>query len=431
MSLQKETNRTSTPLTNREYVKKDGVYIKQFPPLGETIRQIYLEASNSSNNLWVVSDKIRNTREIQGVSCETGGIFAQDHTFEVVKNYPKALGAKAVWDVATHTGEIASAVCVPSTQTRHLAHAAQQLISRKTFNPSVMYSDTWPNKSEFWESIMPGLEGRLGLFHYEKRILKTLRKKHIDYHDAVGDLLFAVYTYDEQDYEKLLVAMKKGTLSSNGKPFTDKQIDDLKGTKQFRDRHGKYLRKRLRSPETMRQAIDNWFCTYKVTASPGSRPGRGRLDPLHKVPLFNHETKDAVENCKDKAEFLTDPLPIEKMYDRIAPSPNSKHGLSEHLSRRGESKLEAFHDRFAHFANSGMRDSLADCLNLSGTARYNLAIRHKRSLMLSSVEAGAQVDRTHIPAAWERVPPYYNHSELGYVNRMARAVGLPPPFPNA
>jgi len=327
LSLQKETNQTSTPPTNHEYVKKDGVHIEQFPPLGESIRQIYLQASNSLNNLWVVSNKIRNTREIQGVSSETGGTFAQYHMFEVVKNYPKALGAKAGWGVATHTGEIATAVCVPFTQTRHLAHAAQQLISRKSFNPSVMHSDTWPNKSEFWESTMPGLEGRLGLFHYEKRILKTLRKKHIDCHDAVGDLLFAVYAYDEQDYEKLLVAMKKGTLPSNGKSFTDQEIDDLKGTKQFRDRYGKYLRKRLRLPETMRQAIDNWFCRYKVTVSPGSRPGRGRLDPLHKVPLFKHETKVAVKNCKEKAEFLSDPLPIEKMYDRIAPSPNSKYDI--------------------------------------------------------------------------------------------------------
>ncbi len=181
----------------------------------------------------------------------------------------------------------------------------------------------------------------------------------------------------------------------------------------------------------MRQALDDWFCKYKVTASPGSRPACGRLDPIHQVPLFTHETKDAIENCKDKAHFIADPLPLEKMYDQIAPSPISKHGLPEYLSRRGESKLEAFHDRFAHFANSGMRDSLADCLNLSGTARYNLAIRHKRSLMLSTVAAGAQVDRKNIPSAWEKVTPYYNHSELGYVNNMARAIGLIPPFPNA
>ena len=69
------------------------------------------------------------------------------------------------------------------------------------------------------------------------------------------------------------------------------------------------------------------------------------------------------------------------MYDKILPNPNSKHGLTEYLSKRGESKLESFHDRQANFANSGMRNSLADNLNLMGTARCNLAICHKRGLI--------------------------------------------------
>ncbi len=51
--------------------------------------------------------------------------------------------------------------------------------------------------------------------------------------------------------------------------------------------------------------------------------------------------------------------------------------------------------------------------------------------MLLTVAAGAQVDRKNIPAAWEKIPPHYNHSELGHVNNMARAIGLTPPFPNA
>jgi len=99
--------------------------------------------------------------------------------------------------------------------------------------------------------------------------------------------------------------------------------------------------------------------------------------------LFTADTKAAVDNCKDKARYLSDPLPLEKMYDKILPNPNSTHQLTEYLSLRGESKLEAFHDRFAHFANCGMRASLADNLNLAGTARYNLFIRHKRSMTSS------------------------------------------------
>jgi hypothetical protein len=114
------------------------------------------------------------------------------------------------------------------------------------------------------------------------------------------------------------------------------------------------------------------------------------------------------------------------MYDEIPPHPNSKHGLTEYLSKRGESKLESFHDRLTHFANSGMRNSLADNLCLAGTARWNLNIRHKRGLISLAVN-----QRKAIPAAWEKTVAFYNHSELWYVNWLADAVKVTPPFPNA
>jgi hypothetical protein len=91
---------------------------------------MYDEAASSSSNYWAISDYERHTREIQSVSCH-GGIFAQDHTFEVVKNYPSSIGAVAVWDVAIDTGEIATAVLVPTTQTKHFSHAVIQLLYPK------------------------------------------------------------------------------------------------------------------------------------------------------------------------------------------------------------------------------------------------------------------------------------------------------------
>jgi hypothetical protein len=98
-----------------------------------------------------------------------------------------------------------------------------------------MYSDTWPNKRDYWESVFPGIEGLLGLFHFEKRIVSTLRKKHIDYIEALTDLLSALYTYCSQDYEKLLSVLKDGTLSPTGKKYSVEEIHDLEGTKLFRD----------------------------------------------------------------------------------------------------------------------------------------------------------------------------------------------------
>jgi hypothetical protein len=107
------------------YVDKDGYYITSYPPLGDTIRDLYDEASNTNHNSWCISDHNRHTREMQGVQCNL--IFEQDHTHEVTKNYfyKRKLGAEALRDA--ETGKIASAILVPSTKTIHFLHAARQL----------------------------------------------------------------------------------------------------------------------------------------------------------------------------------------------------------------------------------------------------------------------------------------------------------------
>ena len=116
----------------------------------------------------------------------------------------------------------------------------------------------------------------------------------------------------------------------------------------------------------------------------------------------------------------------------MLPNPNSSHQLTEFLSKRGESKLEAFHDRLAHFANCGMRNSLADNLNLAGAARFNISIRHKRSLVTTENPSEKQLlDRKSMPATWERIVPCFNHSELWHANNMAKSVGSEHPFPHA
>jgi len=75
-----------------------------------------------------------------------------------------------------------------------------------------------------------------------------------------------------------------------------------------------------------------------------------------------------------------------------------------------------------------MRESLADNLNLAGTARHNLSMCHAR-LLTSRYQN--PTDRKKMPAAWEDVVPFFNHSELWYVNQMAKTVGCAYPFPHA
>jgi hypothetical protein len=67
-----------------------------------------------------------------------------------------------------------------------------------------------------------------------------------------------------------------------------------------------------------------------------------------------------------------------------------------------------------------MRESLADNLNLTGTACYNLSVRHK--LWLARIKDSTTGVKTL--GAWETVVSYYNHLELEYVNDLARAAGV-------
>jgi hypothetical protein len=55
-----------------------------------------------------------------------------------------------LWDAAVETGEIATAILLPTTQTKDLSHAAKKLPALDGFKPKVLYSDTWPAKSDYW-----------------------------------------------------------------------------------------------------------------------------------------------------------------------------------------------------------------------------------------------------------------------------------------
>jgi len=306
-------------------------------------------------------------------------------------------------DVATETGEVACAVLVLSTKPCDFSHAAKQLSLRENFNPKAMCSDTWPCKSDYWALLLGHeVKGRLGLFYFIKRIAGTLRKKHLDYSKSVALLLHCLCYHNNSDYNNLMLALKNGTPSSTGAKLTDEDIEDLKGTRLFRVRYGKCLRKEIRSPEVIRHMLEKWFNACKCSCSDiHNRPAGGRVDPITQQPLFTPETKDNWMCCKDKAEHLQGPIPLEEMYHTTPPNPNSSHQLNECLSRRGESSLESFHGILAHFANCGMRNSLADNLNLTGTARFDLGTRNKLRLLSTTTRE----QRKKMPGSWETVTP--------------------------
>jgi len=185
-----------------EHVGKDGVFTKTFPPLGDTICDMLNAAAISNTKPWQIRNYKRHTRETESVTC--AGIFCQDHTFELVKSHRKGLGGTAAWMCGTQTGEVACVALVPSAKTEDFAHCANQLTRCPSSKHCFMCSDTWPNKEAFW--LQMNVEGKLGLFHFEQRIIRTLRRKHVDYFQAVTDLLASLCHIYAPDYEKLLTA---------------------------------------------------------------------------------------------------------------------------------------------------------------------------------------------------------------------------------
>ena len=278
-----------------------------------------------------------------------------------------------------------------------------------------MYSDTWPAKDDFWVNLLGEDCGRLGLFHFIRRITRTLRTTHMHFNRAINDLLLAIYEIHPVDLEKLLTALKNGSL--NGIEHDDEDIEELQSTKQWRERYGKYLRKLIRLHNTIVTNLSKWFSKYKCTASDGKMPAEGEFDDRTGQTLFTFETKDAVENCKKNARYLQDNLPLDQMYREVKPPANSKHGLSEWISFRGESKLESWHDNVAHFANSGMNRELCDVLNLAGTARYNLTIRHRLKTHHATPE------NEDMPVQWRQEVSFWNQTELAFINKLAQEAG--------
>lgn len=160
-------NKERTPL----YPVLHGAFITVYPPSGASIRNLFDAACMSNNTTYRISDYNLCTREIQSVGTTT--MLVVDHTMEATKNYWRAtMGARAVWDAAVETGEIACAVLVKTTKVRDFAHAAEAMIRRPNFKPVVMYNDTWPNKDMLWRTFLgDSFEGRLGLFHFKQRVI--------------------------------------------------------------------------------------------------------------------------------------------------------------------------------------------------------------------------------------------------------------------
>ena len=79
--------------------------------------------------------------------------------------------------------------------------------------------------------------------------------------------------------------------------------------------------------------LDRWFVKFKVTASEGKAPGQGPLNPANGQAPFTPETKGAIEEVKNKAQFIFDVLL--SLQERTcqpfeAPTGGAKHSSPSH-----------------------------------------------------------------------------------------------------
>jgi hypothetical protein len=257
--------------------------------------------------------------------------------------------------------------------------------------------------------------GQLGLFHFNQRIIGCMRPSHTDFSEALTELLLCIYDYHEEDWNGLVASLKNGTM--NGETYDDEQIECMRVHGDIRERYRAYLRIHIRSEHSIIHSLDNFHAKYKVDASEGAREGTGRRCPIHGTTLFTPDMKNTIENCKKKAGEIQDRLPFEEMYKEIPANPNSKHGLSEWRSLRGESNLESYHGALQHYGNTGQKTSLADNLNLEGTTKRNMNKWQQEQLIEMPAE-----ERKKVPAGFEKIPMSYNHSRLHSVNKRAAKV---------
>jgi hypothetical protein len=375
-------------------------WIGDFPPDGKALRLLHERAERSSLTPMGISNFERHNLEIQSVGCSK--VVAIDWTFAVVKNYFGA-GPKACFTSMNENGEVCTLALVATTKVEEIAHLVEQMRRRPDFRPQAIFTDTWPHNQQFWFLIFGSITGCLGIFHYMKRMVDTLRTNHCKYWDAIIALKDAIYRYDREDYHNLLNALKTGTMAKDKKCYTDGDIKELRHSKKFKQRYAKYLRKFLNRGTDIAQRLLEWKDAFK-----------NQIDPTSGRKLFTEDTKAAVENQIMHVEDIQFPENME-MYRMIPPGPRSTHKLPSYRSVNPEPMLESWHGRFAHFGNTGMRAGLADCLHLRGTAEGNVTVRHKLSMMKEDT-IPTVTDNLQPPAHLRDLPVLKDHCLGKYIN---------------
>jgi len=386
------------------------------PPSAEGLRNLYKDAEYSFLQPYGVSNVTRYRRELQQVTVDESEMVAFDHTFQALKSY-NLPGAKAIFTgVKGTTKELIALAITPSTSLSDASHFIQTAIKkRRKFRPKTVYTDTCPHGESYWKQLFGDeTEGRLGLFHFLQRIIKTFSKEceRDVFWEVLCKLQDAIYSYHEDDYGRLLEALKSGTFDKH--KYSDEEIEQLRHSKSWKPRFVPYLRKVFHHPAVAESLLKRLISTYKYKSDT-----KGTF-------LFTSKTEEVICEEIKKLKHVLD-TERDVPYFEIPPSKNSTHGLSKWGSTRPESALEKFHELLAHFANGNCRPELADAIILRGAAEYNARQRWIADCRRDRRENTQSVTRKRFQ---DTRPPFLNHLYLDWLNCQARRLGLTEPFEN-
>ena len=400
--------------------------VRTYPPSDQDCRNQFKCAQDSVLNPEGMAANDRFDRMIQATSI--GELLAIDHTFETLKNY-RLEGGKAIFTVLNEKGQICTLGIVASQKLQEVDHLLNAMLKRKgmNFNDGKrrgLYTDTWPNSETYWiKRLGPNTKGTLGLFHFNQRVTKHLNPMHPHFHLVKDRFQRSVYRYNQDDMDGLMKAFRDGSIKKqgDGEPYTNKEVDELRLSKNWTRNYTKYLRKGILSGDEVNRNLHDfgvWVQGFLKTTP----------ELIEVFTTSVQKFMDQLENNRLHANHIQDPEGIE-MYRGIQPGKRALIPLLVWLSKRPESLLEMFHGLLRHFANGGMRPEVADSLTLRGAAEYNLLREHRVQQMENN---GGDVD-----CCWEFVPGYlrdrplwYNHARLHFLNVLAIAKGMEPPFPH-
>ena len=117
-----------------------------------------------------------------------------------------------------------------------------------------------------------------------------------------------VYYYDEGDKQQVLLAIQEGRTSRGadnsqptgsemeGSEFQTPQADVGSAVQSGVNlsKHLQFICKYTFSEQIIVAKLTRWKIKYKTTASEGSAPAQGRVDPNSKLPLFTWADRKSV-----------------------------------------------------------------------------------------------------------------------------------------